>query len=299
MQRFFTLLGMALILPLVLKGQVKKQLSIDNHPQCETVRLNLKAHAGTCFIKPTDNPELLCMYSNQNPDAYAHQLTKEIRGKTCDIKIFIDEPGRAGLGQTISAQLFGNEPATGQTFWKVYLTQQKTYNLALNYALGEANIDLSGLAIENFRLLSGSSSVRVGYPTGVENKVPMDTFYVKVELGSVTVNNLSLSRARHVMADVGFGNLTLDLSNKPLNALQVYGSVGAGNLIIILPEESIPTLVKVKDSWLCSVKLTPNFNKISEGTFATSSYNGNDPNTLVFNLEVSMGNIIFRNKGRN
>ncbi len=299
MQPLYILMVIGLTIPPALLGQVKKQLSIDDHPQCETIHLKLKANTGNCYIKPTTSSEVLSMYSNQNPDAYAHQLIKEIKGKTCDIKIAIEEPGHGGFGQTISTQLFGNERPAHRTFWKMYLTQQKPYRLTMNYALGEAHIDLSGLAIENFRLISGSSAVVVGYPSGVANQVPMDTFYVKVELGSVVVHNLCLSQARHVIADVGFGNMTLDMSNKPTNALNVHGSVGAGNLTIILPDEGTPVLVKVKDSWLCSVKMTSALRKISEGTFATPAYTGNATNPMVFDLDVSMGNIIFREKGRN
>ncbi len=299
MRTIFIWVVMGWAFPLALKAQVKKLISVDDHPQCKTINLQLKANAGTCFIKPTHNQEVVCMYSNQNPDAFAHRLIKEINGKVCDVKIAVEEPGHQGFGQTISSQLFGSEKPATQNYWKVYLTQQKPYRLVLHYALGEANIDLSGLAIENFRLFSGSSDIQVGYPTGVENQVPMDTFCVKVELGSVKVNNLCLSRARHVIADVGFGNITLDMSNKPMNPLNIRGSVGAGNLIVILPNEPIPVLVKVKDSWMCNVKMTPSLRKISEGTFATPSYTGSAPNAMVFDLDVSMGNIVFKEKSRN
>lgn len=299
MQHYYALMVMGLALPFSLAGQIKKQFSVEDHAQCKTVQLRLKANAGTCFIKPGDSPELLTMYSNQDPGAYGHQFVKEIRGNRCDVQVVIEESSRGGVGQTISAQLFGAEKPAHETFWKIYLSQQKPYRLSLNYALGEASIDLSGLAVENFRLLSGSSNVRVGYPTGMENKIPMDTFYVKVELGNVTVNNLSLSRASHVIADVGFGNLTLDLSSKPHNSQLVRGSVGAGNLTIILPDETTPVLVKIKDSWLCSVKPARNLKKTAEGTFATPAYSPEAPNALIFDLDVAMGNIIFREKKPN
>ena len=78
---------------------------------------------------------------------------------------------------------------------------------------------------------------------------------MKVDLGSVNVKNLNLSSTRFVMADVGFGNMTLDFSNKPLVSNKIKGSVGAGNLTIILPKNDTPVLVKIQDSWLCSVKV--------------------------------------------
>jgi hypothetical protein len=83
----------------------------------------------------------------------------------------------------------------------------------------------------------------------------MDTFFVKVDLGSVNVKNLSLSRTHCVMADVGFGNMTLDFSNQPAVSNRIKGSVGAGNLTIILPKEETPILVKIQDSLLCSLKV--------------------------------------------
>lgn len=299
MQRYYALMVMGLALPFTLAGQIKKQFSVDDHPHCKTVHLRLKANAGTCFIKPSDSPELLSMYSNQDPGAYAHQFVKEIKGTRCDVLIAIEESNKGGFGQTISTQFFGAEKSAHETFWKVYLSQHKPYRLSLNYALGQANIDLSGLSIENFRLLSGSSNVQVGYPTGIENKVSMDTFYVKVELGSVAVNNLSLSRARHVIADVGFGNLTLDLSSKPTISQVVHGSVGAGNLTIILPDETAPVMVKIKDSWLCSVKMLRHLKKTGDGVFTSAAYTPDAPNALVFDLDVSMGNIIFRENKQN
>ncbi|MEJ0054893.1 MAG: hypothetical protein WDN75_04140 [Bacteroidota bacterium] len=44
----------------------------------------------------------------------------------------------------------------------------------------------------------------------------MDTFFVKVDLGSLNVKQMNLSRSKVVMAEVGFGNIFLDFSNKPM-----------------------------------------------------------------------------------
>ena len=123
----------------------------------------------------------------------------------------------------------------------------------------------------------------------------MDTLSVKVDLGSLHVRNISLSRARYTTAEVGFGNMTLDFSaNPPLVGNRIVGSVGAGNLTIILPAAQTPVLVTINDSWLCSVKLPEGLKKIRSNTFANAAYSENSRNPLIFNLDVSMGNIIFR-----
>lgn len=275
-------------------GQIKKQFTVEDAQTCENVRLCLKANSGNCYIKPSQNPEILNVFSNQTETAYSHNFRKEIKGKTCEVYLNLEESQAEGLSQTISTRFFGSSEKAGDKIWKMYLTEDKPYLLELNYGIGNANVDLSGLAIKNLKINTGSADVNVGYYSSLENQIDMDTFFVKVDLGSVNVKGINLSRTHFVMADVGFGNMTLDFSNRPLVSNKVKGSVGAGNLIILLPVDETPVLVKIHDSWLCSVKMPDNLKKISENTFANAAYNKSAKNILTFDLDVSMGNIIFK-----
>lgn len=277
-------------------GQLKKQFSIEGTDQCEQVMLTLKAKTGNCFIRPSQNNDILNIYSNQDLAEYAHSFSNEISGKTCMVKLQLQQDNQNGVGHKISYKVLGAEAAGTDKFWKVYLTDSKLYSLDLDYGLGNANIDLSGLAVKKFKISTGSADVNIAYSSGIENKVEMDTFMVKVDVGSVTVKQIDLTRAKIVMADVGFGNLSLDYVNVPLHGNNVKGSVGAGNLVITLPDQNVAVLVKITDSWLCSVHLSKNLKKISENTFANAAYAQNPKNALVFDLDVSMGKIIFREK---
>lgn len=280
-------------------GQMKKQFSVENTPACEDVRLTVKANSGNCFVKPSKNPEILNVFSNQIETAYAHSFRKEVKGRTCEILLDLEEMHVEGISQTITTRFFGaSNDTSGDNLWKMYLTDSKPYFLELVYGVGNANIDLSGLAIKNLKINTGSADVTVGYYSSLENQVDMDTFFVKVDLGSVNVKNINLSRARFVMADVGFGNMTLDFSNTPLVDNKIKGSVGAGNLTIILPSEETAVLVKIQDSWLCSVNVPRSLNKIAENTFANKAYTSASKNALVFDLDVSMGNIVFKEATR-
>jgi len=276
-------------------GQIKKQFTVEDAQTCENVRLCLKANSGNCYIKPSQNPEILNVFSNQTETAYSHNFRKEVKGKTCEVYLNLEESQAEGLSQTISTRFFGtSEKASSDKLWKMYLTENKPYLLELNYGIGNANVDLSGLAIKNLKINTGSADVNVGYYSSLENQIDMDTFFVKVDLGSVNVKGINLSRTHFVMADVGFGNMTLDFSNRPLVSNKVKGSVGAGNLIILLPVDETPVLIKIHDSWLCSVKMPENLKKISENTFANAAYSKSAKNILTFDLDVSMGNIIFK-----
>lgn len=280
----------------VVVGQMKKQFTVDNQESCSTVDVCLRAKTGNCFIRPGQTSELFTIYSNQNLEEYAHTFSNEVKNAICFVKLALEQEGQKGVSKKISYQVFGGEERISDKFWKVYLTDTKPYSLDLDYGLGNANVDLSGLAIKRLKINTGSADVNVTYASGVENKVEMDTFYVKVDLGSLNVKQLNLSRSKVVIAEVGFGNIFLDFSNKPDQAPSVKGSVGAGNMIILLPEESVPVMVKINESWLCSVKLSKNLKRISENTYANAAYSSNPKNALTFDLDVSMGKIIFKEK---
>lgn len=277
-------------------GQIKKQFTVESQDQCDRVDLSLKAKTGNCFIRPTENPDFLDIYSNQDLEEYNHTFSNEILGKTCMVKLALEQEGQKGVGRKISYQVFGNDERSSDKFWKVYLTTAKPYQLDLTFGLGNANIDLSGLAVEKVKINTGSSDVFVSYGSGIENKVEMDTFYVKVDMGSLNIRQINLSRSRYVMAEVGFGNIMLDFTNRPLVSNHIRGSVGAGNMVIAMPDEDIPVLVRINDSWLCSVKLCKSLQKIGDNTFANAAYINHQPDGLTFDLEVAMGKIIFKEK---
>lgn len=276
-------------------GQIKKQFTVEDVESCENIRLSLKANSGNCYVKPTQNTEILNVFSNQTETAYAHNFRKEIKGKTCEVLLNLEDTQTGGFGQSLSTHIFGEADKAGNDkLWKMYLTDTKPYSLELNYGVGNANVDLSGLSIKKLKITTGSANVNVGYYSSLENQIDMDTFIVKVDLGSVNVKSLNLSRTRYVVADVGFGNMTLDFSDKPLVNNRVKGSVGAGNLTILLPNENTPVVVKIHDSWLCSVKMPSSLKKIGDDTFANAAYAKDSKNALAFDLDVSMGKIIFK-----
>ncbi|HWA35104.1 MAG TPA: hypothetical protein VG737_13280 [Cyclobacteriaceae bacterium] len=288
---FIGLLGAGAVL-----GQMKKQFTVENRENCERVDLCLKAKTGNCFIRPAQNPELLAIYSNHDLEEYAHTFSNEVKDGVCFISLALEQEGQRGVGKKISYQVFGGEERISDKFWKVYLTDTKPYSLTLDYGLGNANVDLSGLSVSKLKINTGSADVNVAYASGEENKIEMDTFYVKVDLGSLNVRQINLSKSKVVIAEVGFGNIFLDFSNTPSIVPVVKGSVGAGNMMIQLPDESVPVMVKINESWLCSINLSRNLKKISDHTYANAAYTQNSKDALTFDLDVSMGKIIFKEK---
>ena len=284
------------ILSLAAFGQVKKQFSVEEKEKCDRIELCIKAKTGNCFIRPSENAEILNVYSNQDIEQYAHSLTNEVKNKICKLTLALKQESKHGMGEKISYSVIGNEVSTSDKFWKIYLTEKKPYSIDLSYGLGNANVDLSGLSVQKFKIKTASADVNVAYTLGMANKVDMDTFCVKVDMGSVSVKNLHLARSKTVLADVGFGNIILDLSEKPLVRYKVKGSVGAGNMTVLMPALDVPVLVKISESWLCSVYMPKTLKKIGENTYANAAYGKSPKDAITFDLDVSMGKITFKEK---
>ncbi|MBS1681368.1 MAG: hypothetical protein JST48_06630 [Bacteroidetes bacterium] len=275
-------------------GQVRKQFTVDRNEACNKVELSLKAKTGNCFIRPSQTSEVLNIYSNQSIEEYSHTFSNEVKDKTCMVKLELDCESQRGIGRNISYRVFGGNERPNDKFWKVYLAENMPYSLDLDYGLGNANLDLAGLSVSKLKINTGSADVKVSYSTGEMNKVDMDTFFIKVDMGSLTARQLNLTRSKLVLADVGFGNMLLDFSDKPSVSHRIKGSVGAGTLIVYLPAKEVPVIVHVTDSWLCSLSLSRSLKKINSNTFANAAYTKDSKDALTFDLDVSMGKIIFK-----
>ena len=104
---------LGLLVATLVTGQIKRQFSVDDNPQCEQIKLKLKANSGTCFIKPSHNPEILTVFSNLDVENYAHQFKKDIVGSVCEVMLALEEAQSGTFSQTISSRVFCSEN-TGQ-----------------------------------------------------------------------------------------------------------------------------------------------------------------------------------------
>jgi hypothetical protein len=275
-----------------LVGQVKKFFTLENNLDFDKVNIILTATSNSCCIKPTVNPNLVNIFgydNNANPNIYSEtEILDRIQNLIIDLN-----NNDSDEGSSIASSFFG--PSTeSENHWDLYLSNEKTMRLSLNYAVGDATVDLSHLPIENLDISSGSAEVSVEYMENKPNLIEMDSFLVKVDLGSLTINKMNHSRARTVIADVGFGALLVDYSDALTEPSDVYASVGAGNLIIGLPDDNtFPVIINIENSPLCNVKLPKGYKKQKKHVYVSQGYHENASNILSFNLDVVVGQIKF------
>jgi hypothetical protein len=272
-------------------GQFKKYYSLQDG-DFDKVQITLTATSNSCCIKPTVNPNLVNVFGYENNSSPQIFLVHQEMDRVENLIINLTESGKT-KNASLPEKIFSSNN-TVNDHWDLYLSKEKPMRLQLNYAIGDASVDLSDLPIEQLKITTGSADVNVSYLEGRYNLVQMDTFFVKVDLGSLTVKKMNYARARTVIADVNFGALILDYSRQVDISSQVYASVGAGNLIIGLPKDKdIPVIINIHNSPLCHVKLPREFRKKEKHVYVSESYSEDINHVLSFNLDVAVGQIRF------
>jgi hypothetical protein len=275
-------------------GQIKKHFTVENDNSFDKIDLTLSGGSGTCYIRPTPNSNLVNIYGTAESDAPGPRCESVLDERTQRVNVnFIDGHLDESATKKVSFRVFGNG-AENLNQWHVYLSKKKPIDLNLRYGMGNAFVDLSGLSVEKLNIATGSADVNIGYVSGQYNQIEMDTFCIKVDLGTLEARQVSLSNARNIIADVGFGSLYLDFTEKSLVKSVVNATVGAGNLVVTANESVNPMIIYIQNSPLCRVKIPKGFKEIRENVFVNKQYDQDAENLITFNIDVTMGNIIFK-----
>ncbi len=274
-------------------SQLKKFYTLKESVSFDTVAFRLEATTGNCFMKASDEGPL-SIYGNPDLEKINPSFKSKVTGRTCKVDLDLEEFRSSSLGDGILLAMLRTEESQNN-FWKILFDTEKVYHLDLSYGFGNADVDLSGTSVQNFKVRSGSADISVNYNNGEANKIEMDTFWVKTDMGSISAKHLELAKAKYVKANVGFGRAMLDFSATSDRKCTIDASVGAGSLEVFLPGNHVPTIIYMKESPLCGLRIANGFEEVEKNVFVNMSYQADAQNLLIFNVDVAMGNVAFRN----
>ena len=288
-------MGLTGLMGLSSHGQIKKYYTVENDNSFNRVDLTISGGSGTCHIRPTPNNNPVNIYGTAEAEVPAPRCESVLDFQTQKVNVnFLEGKLNESSARKVNFNVFGSNENKVRNQWHVYLSKKKPINLNLNYGMGNAFVDLSGLAIEKLNIATGSADVNVSYVSGQYNQLEMDTLCIKVDLGTLEARQVSLSNAKTIIADVGFGSLHLDFTDKNLVKSNVNATVGAGNLVVNTNQSLNPMIIYIQNSPLCRVKIPEGFTEIRKNVFVSSEYEQEAENLITFNIDVAMGNIIFK-----
>lgn len=285
----------ALLVTFSSKAQENRHFHVPSLPAQECVRLTLNAASVNCRMSSSHKSDAVSVYGqlgNKMTSPVEDQgLVDKVHVVNLDFENAVSHDFRTSISEHMFNRLSPESPHRSP--WRVYLSTGTSYELHLDYGMGHSTVDLSGLSVEKIKINTGSAAVKVGYTTSVPNQVAMDTFYTQVDLGVLELDRLNLSRARQVVADVGFGKLMMRFTEAGDYKSDIAASVGAGTLKILLEDATLPIIVRVNDSPLCRVKMIKSFREIRQNTFISENYSEDAEGLLSFDIDVSMGFVEF------
>ena len=273
-------------------GQLKKFYTLKETAKFDTVNFSLEATSGNCYIKSSKEEGPLTIYGNPDLNKINPSFKSKIQNGKCDVALDLQEYRSTNFADGLLMAMV-REKTEENNYWKILFDQQKVYRLNLSYGFGNADVDLSGTSIQNFKVRSGSADIIVDYNDRKPNKIAMDTFWVKADMGSVVARHLELARAKYVMANIGFGKALLDFSESTGDKCLVEASVGAGNLDVYLPNEDVPMIIYLSDSPLCGRRMVDGFEEVERNVFVNMNYSADAENLMTFRIDVSLGNVAF------
>jgi hypothetical protein len=280
---------------LMVLAQESKHFRVEQNHKYHSITLNYNASSGVCYLAQGEDHDALSVYSTRDIDDFNHSFNRYESGNTLQIDLSLDEKNNETFSQSISNKVFAKSKPE-DNIWKVILDEDVPYNLNLTYGIGAAFIDLAGLSVKNLKVKTASADVSIDYLTSMPNSIEMDTMSINVDLGNVSVRQIYLANVRNISAEVGFGNMLLDLAEPMDQSCHVMASVGAGTLEILIPKTDKPIIIRVKKSMLCDVKLTKSFKEAEENVFTNGEYKINATDALEFDVDVSFGTIIFKER---
>lgn len=273
--------------------QYYKYYEVRDSADFQSLKLHIATLTGNCAIAGVDTREPLSIFGSEENNASTSSYKKVRIGDqlSMDIKLRGQDEAHS-VFSAISESLFDEESETSEQ-WMVQLSNRYPTDLSLHYAIGNAEVNLSNLRLQKLKIKTGGADIHVFYEENKPNPIPMDSFLLKVDFGSLVVNRMNLSGAKVVDASVGFGNLRMDFSDKRTSPAVVTASVGAGTMEVILPENHASVLVYVNDSPLCGVHMMSCMKEIRPHVFASEDYKEGAPSSMVFHVDVGMGSIHF------
>lgn len=276
----------------LLQAQLRRFYELNEPETYDTVDFTLKATSGISFVRHVDGGNPLNIFGNPDLDHINPSFHSEVNNNTCQVKLVLDEYRKSMVGDGLVFAMLGGKEEEEQNYWKFLINDQKIYNLNLNYGIGSSDIDLSGTAVNKLKITTGNADVKVNYSSAAPNQIEMDTFMVKVDLGSLEAHHIDRARAQNLVAEIGFGQGLLDFRNTLSTACNVYATVGAGRLNIILPK-SEPVIIHMKESPLCNISMPRSLEQVEKNVYVNMDYDSAAENLLTIYVDVAMGAVSF------
>lgn len=173
------------------------------------------------------------------------------------------------------------------------LTPDVPITLNIKSAVGNLDLALGGLQIEDFQLKTGASTARVSFES--ENKAVMKNFNVSSGANAMRLIGLANAGCQELDFDGGAGKFHFDFSGSLKTDLTASLTCGASFLTFTIPPDIATKVTMI--STLSHIQRSPDITQIDETTFANKAFLARKKRARLpmihINLDAGLSSIVF------
>ncbi len=162
----------------------------------------------------------------------------------------------------------------------------------LELGAGKGELDLTGLQIQEFRISTGASKVRMW--SNQPNPISADLVRIESGVSKFTAENLSNLNFRKLKFDGGVGSYSLDFGGRLLRDCEVDIDVGLGAIVVDVPRD-VDARLNYDDNWFSSFSLVGDFSERRDGVFETADY-GKGRYSIIITIDSGLGSVKVRRR---
>jgi hypothetical protein len=293
---------LGLLLPLLAFVAADKKAFVFTLPDKEAIvryGVALSSTGSDCTLSGVDNPNLVTFAGAYDDKSLEVQFTPTSSSKLAiaDLKV-LKKGGKIKKDGTVEYNLnpfsTSSEEEEIPGKFNVFVSRKKQVDLQLDFLSGSAALNLSGLALGRLDIRSGSADVDLSYGLSQPNTTPLDTCHVRADVGSIKINYVDHLNTKVLRTSAKYGKIEIGFSPLHKNEAQVYASIGAGRMLITLPNGEVPVILRLKKSRLANIKLPEDMERRLEGEYTNAHYYVNAPGVIHLFIEVNAGSVEIR-----
>ena len=254
----------------------------------KSLRVHISGSFETIFINKGASDKVVTISKKSNDRSTSTvYVDYTISNGIGDMEIDLDRNGSKG------EDIRRNAPVAKATFtngdegdWYITFSEDLPIDFDLEFDVGKADVNLSGLQITKFNLETGASKVTVR--SNIPNTKVIDDVTIEAGLGRFTSDHLGNLNFKKLSFEGGIGSYKLDLTGALRKDAEINAEIGMGSMTIILPSGT-PVKMNCEDNWFNSCNF-PRFVDRGEGEYSTENIQSY-PNHLKINVECGVGSV--------
>jgi hypothetical protein len=211
------------------------------------------------------------------------EMQYERDGRTGRLSLGFESGGKDKNGLTVRGFTFPEENE-----WLLFFSDEVDLNLAFELGMAEANLDFTGLRIDQLSLESGMAKTMLVFEE--PNPVTMESLEIGAGMSKLVGRKLGNARFEQFTFDGGAGAFELDFTGGPLPpGAEAHIDVGVSSLQVVLPQEA-PVILYAPDSWLARVEVPNGYTKRGNGIWH-SAHVDREEDAFSVHIEAGLGKV--------